>query len=134
MATLVAVANGKIEGSAALYRQRHGWTAHVAQVRMAVAKAFQRKGLGTELARCLVQVAMQRGVDKLVAEVADNQEGAKKAFERLGFHQEAVLKGHVRDALGRKRDLCLLSNDVSQIWEAMETLTAQYEGTMDQGE
>jgi len=79
-----------------------------------------------------VKVAMQHGVDKLVAEVADNQTGAKKAFEALGFKEEALLKGQVKDALGRKRDLCILSNDVSQIWEAMEALSAQFEGTMDE--
>lgn len=131
MFTLVAETGGAIVGNAALYRRQHGWMVHVGQIRMAVAKAFQRKGLGTELARCLVEVALQQGVDKLVAEVAENQAGAKKAFLRLGFQQEAVLKGHVKDSLGRKRDLCILSNDVSQIWEAMESLTVQFEGTMD---
>ncbi len=131
MFTLVAEASGAIVGNAALYRRNHGWMVHVGQIRVAVAKAFQRKGLGTELARSLVEVAMQQGVDKLVAEVADNQAGAKKAFLRLGFQQEAVLKGHVKDSLGRKRDLCILSNDVSQIWEAMESLTTSFEGTMD---
>ena len=131
MFTLVAETSGAIVGNAALYRRNHGWMVHVGQIRVAVAKAFQRKGLGTELARCLVELAMQQGVDKLVAEVADNQAGAKKAFLRLGFQQEAVLKGHVKDNLGRKRDLCIMSNDVSQIWEAMESLTAEFEGTMD---
>jgi L-amino acid N-acyltransferase YncA len=132
MVPLVAEAGGELVGNAALYRHLHGWTIHVAQIRVAVARTFQRKGLGKELARCLVKIAMKQGVDKLVAEVADNQTGAKKAFETLGFKQEALLKGHVKDALGRKRDLCILSNDVSQIWEAMAALSAQFEGTMDE--
>jgi len=131
MIPLVAVYGENIVGNAALYRHRHGWTTHVAQIRMAVAKSFQRKSLGTELARCLVRIAMEHGVDKLVAEVADNQTGAKKAFIKLGFAQEAVLKSHVKDAQGRKRDLCIFANDVSYIWEAMEALTSAYEGTMD---
>jgi|WetSurMetagenome_2_1015567.scaffolds.fasta_scaffold04263_2 ribosomal protein S18 acetylase RimI-like enzyme len=132
MVPLVAEAAGELVGNAALYRRLHGWTTHVGQIRVAVARNFQRQGLGKELARCLVKVAMQHGVDKLVAEVADNQTGAKKAFEALGFKEEALLKGQVKDALGRKRDLCILSNDVSQIWEAMEALSAQFEGTMDE--
>lgn len=130
--SVVAESGGALVGSAALYRQKHGWTAHVAQIRMAVAKPFQRRGLGTELARCLVKVAMERGVDKLVAEVAENQAGAKKAFLKLGFQQEAILRGHVKDAQGRKHDLCILSNDVSHIWDALESLSIQYEGTMDE--
>jgi len=132
MVPLVAVAEDKIVGNASLYRHQHGWAAHVGQIRMAVARPFQRKGLGTELARALVKVAMRQGVDKLVAEVADNQAGAKKAFGKLGFVQEAVLKGHVKDALGRKHDLCVLSNDVSHIWEAMAALASEYEGTMEE--
>lgn len=132
MLPIVAEAGGEIVGNAALYRRLHGWTTHVAQIRVAVARNFQRRGLGKELARCLVQLAMQQGVDKLVAEVADNQTGAKKAFEALGFKQEALLKAQVKDALGHKRDLCILANDVSQIWEAMEALSAQFEGTMDE--
>ena len=131
MIPLVAVSDGQIVGNASLYRNQHGWTTHVGQIRMAVARSLQRKGLGTELARCIVKIAMQQGVDKLVAEVAENQAGAKKAFGRLGFMQEAVLKGHVKDIQGRKRDLCLFANDVSHIWEAMESLASEYEGTMD---
>lgn len=131
MIPLVAVCGEDIVGNAALYRHLHGWTTHVAQIRMAVAKPFQRKSLGTELARCLVKIAMEHGVDKLVAEVADNQTGAKKAFLKLGFVQEAVLKGHVKDAQGRKRDLYLFANDVSYIWEAMESLVSSYDGAMD---
>ncbi len=131
MIPLVALSGGEIVGNASLYRNQHGWAAHVGQIRMAVARSFQRKGLGTELARCIVKIAMQQGVDKLVAEVAENQTGAKRAFGRLGFVQEAVLKGHVKDLQGRKRDLCLFANDVSHLWEAMETLASEYEGTMD---
>jgi RimJ/RimL family protein N-acetyltransferase len=132
MVPLVAVSEDKIVGNASLYRHQHGWTTHVGQIRMAVARPFQRKGLGTELARALVKLAMRQGVDKLVAEVADNQAGAKKAFGKLGFLPEAVLKGHVKDALGRKHDLCILSNDVSHIWEAMASLASEYEGTMEE--
>jgi L-amino acid N-acyltransferase YncA len=132
MVPLVAVSEDQIVGNASLYRHRHGWDTHVGQIRMAVARSFQRKGLGTELARALVKLAMRQGVDKMVAEVADNQAGAKKAFGKLGFMQEAVLKDQVKDALGRKHDLCLLSNDVSHIWEAMESLASEYEGTMDE--
>ena len=132
MIPLVALSEDKIVGNASLYRHQHGWTTHVGQIRMAVARPFQRKGLGTELARSLVKVAMQQGVDKLVAEVADNQAGAKKAFGKLGFLEEAVLKGHVKDAHGRKHDLCILANDVSHIWEAMAALASEYEGTMDE--
>lgn len=128
---LVAVKEGEIIGNATLYRTRHGWTVHVAQLRMAVAASFQRRGLGSELARQLVRIAMDLGVDKMVAQVADNQAGAKRAFEKLGFVREAVLKGHVKDINGKKRDLVILSNDVSHLWEAMASLSGDGMSSMD---
>lgn len=128
---LVAEKDGEIVGNGTLYRTRHGWTVHVAQIRVAVAASFQRKGLGSELAKRLVKIAMDLGVDKMIAQVADNQVAAKRAFEKLGFRQEAVLRGHVKDIFGKKRDLLILSNDVSHLWEAMESLTAQDMPNMD---
>jgi len=126
---LVAEREGAIVGNATLYRPRHGWSAHVAQIRVVVAREYQRHGLGTALAKALVELAIARGVEKMVAEVVDNQIGALRAFERLGFHREAVLKGHVKDVRGMKRDLVMLANDVSHLWEAMEALVSDYSPT-----
>ena len=58
--------------------------------------------------------------------MVDNQVGAKRAFGKLGFYPEAVLKGHVKDINGTKRDLVVLANDVSQIWETMESMVSDY--------
>jgi RimJ/RimL family protein N-acetyltransferase len=119
---LVAECGGKIVGQAALHRTLHGWMVHIGQIRAAVARSFQRKGLGVALVRELVRIAIKAGVEKLVAGVVENQEGAKHAFEKLGFYPEAVLRGHVKDIHGIRRNLVLMSNDVSRIWDAMDTL------------
>lgn len=123
---IVAVFDGKIVGQGNLYRESHGWMTHVAQIRLVVSRPFQRTGLGKQMAHELVRLAMQSGVDKIVALVMDKQAGAKKAFERLGFVQEALLKDHVRDVQGRKHDLLILSNDVSHLWDAMEALADNF--------
>jgi RimJ/RimL family protein N-acetyltransferase len=127
----VAEAGGKGVGNAALYRSLHGWSVHVGEIRVAVARAFQGKGLGTLLARELVRVAVDAGIEKMVVSVVDNQVGAKRAFEKLGFHPEAVLKGHVKDIHGSKRDLVIMANDVSHIWEAMESLVRDYSPSLE---
>jgi RimJ/RimL family protein N-acetyltransferase len=126
MVPLVAEQEGKIVGNAALYRPLHGWSAHVGEIRVAVARPLQSKGLGTMLARELVRIAEDAGIEKMVVSVVDNQVGAKRAFEKLGFRPEAVLKGHVKDIHGVKRDLVILANDVSHIWEAMESLLQDF--------
>lgn len=128
---LLAEHEGRIVGDATLHRSTHGWSTHVAKIRVVVSRDFQRNGLGTALARQLVKLAVNLGLDKMVAEVVDNQVGAKRAFERLGFRQEAVLKGHVKDTHGTRRDLVILANDVSHLWEAMEAMVSDYSPTLE---
>jgi RimJ/RimL family protein N-acetyltransferase len=123
---LIAEYEGRVVGDGTLHRDRHGWAAHVGEIRVVVAPEFQRRGLGTAIARLLVRQATSLGLDKLVAEVVDNQVGAKRAFGKLGFYPEAVLKGQVKDIHGTRRDLVILANDVSQIWETMEALVSDY--------
>lgn len=124
--SIVAQENGRLVGEASLYRQRHGWTAHVGELRVNIDRAHRRIGLGFVLARELVKLARGLGLEKLVAQMVETQEGARRVFERLGFVQEAVLKGHVKDAEGVKRDLLLLASDTSRIWEAMEALMPDF--------
>jgi L-amino acid N-acyltransferase YncA len=131
MVPLVAEQGDNIVGNAALYRSLHGWSVHVAEIRVAVARACQGKGLGTLMVRELVRIAVDAGLEKMVASVVDNQAGARRAFEKLGFHAEAVLKGHVKDTHGTKRDLVILANDVSHIWESMESLMRDYSPSLE---
>jgi L-amino acid N-acyltransferase YncA len=126
MVPLVALLGSKVVANAALYRPLHGWSTHVGEIRVAVAREMQGKGLGTILVRELVRIATNAGLEKMVAAVVDNQQGARRAFEKLGFQPEAVLKGHVKDVHGSRRDLVILANDVSHIWEAMESLVRDY--------
>jgi RimJ/RimL family protein N-acetyltransferase len=128
--SLVAEFDAAIVGNATLARTPHGWTRHVAEIRVVVARDFQRKGLGTALAKAVVKLAVGMGLEKMVAHIVDNQVGAKRAFEKLGFKQEAVLKDHVKDIRGFKRDLLVMSDDVSHLWEAMEALVADYSPTI----
>ena len=122
--SLIAELDGKVLAEATLYRATHGWSTHVGEVRVAVARAYRRKGLATALAGLLVKLATDQGADKIIVEVVENQVAALRTFEKLGFHKEAVLRDHVKDRSGIRRDLLILANDVSHIWAAMEALVA----------
>jgi RimJ/RimL family protein N-acetyltransferase len=122
--SLIAELDGKVLAEATLYRATHGWSTHVGEVRVAVARAYRRKGLATTLAGLLVKLATDQGADKIIVEVVENQVAALRTFEKLGFHKEAVLRDHVKDRSGIRRDLLILANDVSHIWAAMEALIA----------
>ena len=128
--SLIAEQKGSVVGEASLYRALHGWTAHVGEVRVSVSPRLRRSGLGSALARDLVKVAIGLGVEKMVAQFVESQTAARRLFERLGFRQEAVLRGHVKDIHGIKRDLMIASNDVSHLWEAMEALVSDFSPTV----
>ena len=121
---LVALVGDQVLAEATLNRPRHGWSQHVGELRVAVARPHRRKGLATALAGRLVKIATDQGAEKLLVEVMENQVAALRTFETLGFSREAVLRGQVKDISGIRRDLHILSNDVSHIWEAMEALLA----------
>jgi RimJ/RimL family protein N-acetyltransferase len=124
--SLVAKASGKVVGEATLYRTLQGWTRHVGELRVNVAADFRRKGLATALASAQVKIATDLGIEKIIVQVVDNQQAARRTFEKLGFHKDAVLPHHVMDVAGMKRDLIILANDVSQIWAAMEAANRDY--------
>jgi len=124
--SLVAKTGGKVVGEATLYRTLRGWTRHVGEIRVTVAVTFRRKGLATALCSALVKIATDLGIEKIIVQVVENQLAARRIFEKLGFHKEAILPHHVMDVSGMKRDLILLANDVSQIWAAMEAANQDY--------
>jgi L-amino acid N-acyltransferase YncA len=131
MASMVVEQKGKIVAEATLYRTRYGWMAHVGEIRVIVGRLYQHKGLGTELARQLVRMALALGLDKMLVQIPTTQPSARRAFEKLGFHQEAVLIKHVKDIRGRHHDLTIMCNDVSELWESLENMTAEMPPHMD---
>jgi len=123
--SLVARADGRICGEATLHRNLHGWSRHVGEIRLSVAADRRGKGLGYALAGGVVKLAIDMGLEKMVAQLVESQAAARKTFERLGFRQEAELARQVTDIRGAKRDLLIYSNDVSHIWSAMEALVEE---------
>jgi L-amino acid N-acyltransferase YncA len=128
---IVAESAGEIVGEATLYRWLHGWMMHLGEVRVTVAPAPRRKGMGHALAREIVRQATGMGVEKLIVQITEDQVAARRLFDHLGFLQEAVLRNHVKDIRGHKRDLLIMANDVSHIWHAMEAMLADYSPTME---
>lgn len=114
--------NNKIVGDATLHRTNFGWSRHTGEIRMVITSSYQKKGLGTVLARELVDHAVSFGLDIITAQMAAKQISAINAFKKLGFVQEAILKNHVMDLRGEKSNLVIMSNDVSQLWKKMEEM------------
>ncbi len=119
VSTLLAVAEAaspegaKILGYATLDRSGEPWTQHVAEVRVLVGSEARGKGLGRFLTEQIFRRALEQNVEKLVARMTLDQEGAIAVFENLGFRPEGLLKDHVVDRAGSKHDLLVMAHAVA---------------------
>jgi len=117
--SFIAETGDQIIGDATLYKWPHGWHRHVGEIRLSVDMNYRTQGLGLLMASELVSLAMQFGLDKLVANVMKDQVRIISMLERLGFLKEAELKGHIMDSAGRKHDMVIMTNFVGALWERL---------------
>jgi RimJ/RimL family protein N-acetyltransferase len=117
---LVAEDQDQIVADGSLHLSPHGWMQHVGQIRLVIAATHRRLGLGTLLARELVQLAEDRNLEKLYANVIEDDVVSIKMLHNLGFKPAAVLKDLVKDQNGRKRNLAIMINEVADVGRILE--------------
>ncbi len=120
---LVAVAGDEIVADGALELEAQGWSEHLAEIRLVVARPYQRKGLGTLMARELYLLAASKKVEEIIVKIMGPQEGVQNIFKRLGFHPEAVLHHYVKDISGAKQDLVVMRCDLEELWQKLDDHT-----------
>jgi len=118
--TLLAEKDGEVVGCVALYTDPLSWSPHVGDMRVLVAESARKHGLGRHLVQQGFRIALDKGLDKLTAQMTADQKGAITVFEELGFRGEALLKDHVQDAAGALHDLVTLSCDVASVSSRLE--------------
>jgi RimJ/RimL family protein N-acetyltransferase len=119
---ILAFIGDDLVGDATLHMQSHGWMRHVGEIRIVVSRVHQRKGIGTLLARELFYNAVRRGLSKIEALAVEDQMGAIKSLQKLGFKQEGLLKDYVLDMKGRKHNLIVLTHNTDELWKRMEDM------------
>ena len=110
--TIVAARDGRIFGYGSLHLSNAPWSQHVGELRVLISGEMRGKGLGRALTDAIFAQALDRGIEKMVAQMTIDQKGAIATFEELGFRPEALLRDHVKDRLGEKHDLLVYSHDV----------------------
>ena len=117
---LVVVADETIVADGALELSHFGWERHIGEMRLIVATPWQHKGLGTLMAGALYQVAASARIEEIVVKIMATQAAALRIFHDLGFRQEAVLRGYVKDAKGTRNDLVLMRCPLEDLWQKYE--------------
>jgi RimJ/RimL family protein N-acetyltransferase len=128
---ILAEFEGRIIGDATLHRQEYGWMRHVGEIRVVTDPYFRRRGLASAVAREIFYLALQAGLDKMVAEMVADQFAAIKVFEKLGFQEEARLANHVVDLQGRKHDLVIMTTDIPALMLKMQETFLRAAGSVD---
>jgi ribosomal protein S18 acetylase RimI-like enzyme len=106
----------------ALELSGHDWTAHVAEMRLIVARPYQRRGLGTLMARELYGLAAHHKVEQIVVSMMAPQVGARSIFQKLGFREELIVPDHLKDRGGHSHDLILMRCDLEALWRELENV------------
>jgi L-amino acid N-acyltransferase YncA len=117
--TLVVEKDGKIIGNSALIIDTKSWSRHVGEIRVLVAEAHRKSGIGRLLIEQTFSIAVSRELRKIIAQMTIDQRNAIKVFEEMGFSGEALLKDHVQDTQGEFHDILILSCSVSAVMARM---------------
>ncbi|MEG8183629.1 GNAT family N-acetyltransferase [Nocardia terpenica] len=101
--TVVAVADGRVVGTANAYANRPGPGAHVSTASIMVAADAHGKGVGTALCRFVMEWAKAQGfVGMQFNAVAESNHRAVDLYRRLGFQIVGTVPGAFRHpTLGR---------------------------------
>ena len=116
---LVAVVDEQIVADGSLELEAQGWEEHLAEIRLIVARPFQRRGLGTLMARELYLLAAGKKVEEIIVKIMGPQVGVQDIFKRLGFRPETVLHDYVRDVGGTKQDLIVMRCNLEELWQKL---------------
>ncbi len=119
---LVAVRDDEIVGDGALELEGHGWTKHVGEMRLIIARSYQNQGLGMLMARELYIIATRMNLEKIVVQMMRPQVDAQKIFRKLGFHEELIIPEFVKDTTGHSQDLLHMSCNLEELKEQLERL------------
>jgi RimJ/RimL family protein N-acetyltransferase len=124
--TVTIIAEGKLDspwgivGYGSLHTGNAAWSQHVGELRVLISDEMRGKGLGRALTDAIFVQALDRGIEKMVAQMTIDQKGAIATFEELGFKAEALLRDHVKDRTGEKHDLLVYSHDVREFQSQLD--------------
>ena len=96
------------------------WTRHVGEIRRA---SQLLTGAGESAGLSPAKRSRSPGLQKLLARMASGKVAALKVFHSLGFRNQALLSGCVKNENGLTEDLVIMSRDV---WRALGIITAAH--------
>lgn len=119
---IIAFNNNMIIAMGILELGTDDWRKNQGEIRVVVARDFQRKGLGLMMVRELYLLAVDHKVEKVVAKMLKPQMAARKICKKLGFREELLLPAYVKDQEKKNQDLIIMTCNLDDLWKEFETL------------
>lgn len=119
---IIALHNNMIIAMGILELGTDDWRKNQGEIRVVVARDFQRKGLGLMMVRELYLLAVDHKVEKVVAKMLKPQMAARKICKKLGFREELLLPAYVKDQDKKNQDLIIMTCNIDDLWKEFETL------------
>lgn len=117
---IIALHGDDIIADGALELTIEEWRKHQGELRVIIAKKFQRKGLGMIIMRELYFLAVEKKVEKVVVKMMRPQIAARTICRKLGFHEELLIPDYVRDQTGKSQDLVIMTCEINDFWKELD--------------
>jgi RimJ/RimL family protein N-acetyltransferase len=93
--TLELKENNEIMGEVAFTVAGKNEFGGIADIELYLFKVYQQKGYGSEAIRAIIEYCIERlGIHKIIARCDSDHKKYIAVLEKIGFHQEAILKKH----------------------------------------
>ncbi len=119
---IIAVHDNMIIAIGVLELGADDWRKNLGELRVVVARDFQRKGLGLMILRELYCIAVEQKVEKIVVKMMRPQIAARKICKKLGFREELFLPAYVKDQDKKDQDLLIMTCNIDELWREFELI------------
>ena len=115
--SVVALCDDEIVGHGSLHMRDFGATKHVGRFRIVVLPEFRNKRLGTWILLDLIQLAMDKGLQRLRIDlVVGMEDAAIEAVKKFDFFKISELKNYALDPDGNRHDMVIMIKRLQADW------------------
>jgi predicted GNAT family N-acyltransferase len=122
---VIALHEENIVAEGELFLVGDDWHRDEGEIRVIVARDFQRKGLGMILMRELYSQALNHKLEHLVAKMMTPQTGFQNILQKFGFKEGHVLPKYALDQDKHKQDMLIMTCDMKDFWRELEGVYKQ---------
>jgi len=117
---VIALDNDDIVSEGELFLVGDDWHRDEGEIRVIVARDFQRKGLGMIMMRELYSQALNHKLEHLVAKMMTPQTGFQNILKKFGFKEGHVLPKYALDQDKQKQDMLIMTCEMKDFWRELE--------------